>query len=444
MTTYVFTKDAGDISVSQDLTLNTGETITSIQQGTPTPVTSPVPAVVITSGTATPLAMTIKGGVAGMTYGVPLTITTNQRVFTATVAVVVKSNSVDPYRNEDPESYQDLVGDMCAGKTALATTYFQFANDFDPSSGYVTWDLMDDQGIVYASGNAFEYKIQATGVNNIVIARSVINVPADIPPSLDNPYQLRYCLRCNDVVAYSYENITVHGFPDIQVGAQDSIEMKGDIATLSLVTEKLYKNYVLEIYQNNVMVASLACSNAERINNGYFVAGAVDTSALAVTLIPYQIIWKFWNTPAQTFRESAALWIVNSSLIQAIEDVKSKINKARQTLYGTFDSQFPSTEVMKWLRRGGDAFNGAYGLFTNFTFTNAMGAVRELWLIQSEILALQAQFLMEAEKSFSFQGQAITLDVDRTQYLDNMESKLQWQRCSNKSIFMIIFYFAHL
>jgi hypothetical protein len=284
---------------------------------------------------------------------------------------------------------------------------------------------MDSDGTVYSTGNAYEYRIISTGISNTVSAKCVVNVPENIPPSIDSPYQIRYTCYVQDKVAYAYENVKVTGFPDMQIGAQDSIEMQGDIATLSVVTEKLFKNYTLEIWAGNTMMASMSAGNAEKVSQGYFVAGSVDTSQLPVSLIPYKVIWKFWNVPAQTFREAASLHIVNATIIQAIEDVKSKVNKARQTLYGTPDSQFPSTEIMKWLRRGMDAFNGAYGVLTAFNMTNALGGIREYWLLYAEKMALDAQYLLEGEKAFNFSGAAISLDVDRTGFLDSMSGKIQ-------------------
>ena len=426
MNTYVFSKDAEDLATSFDLTLNPAETVLSILTGSPTP-TDFTPVAVFATGAGATVNLHITGGAEGVTYGVPLTVTTDQRVFVVMVAVAVASASFAPQPSADPGSYQMLVGEIEAGKTAVSNAVFQFGTDFDPSGGYVVWDLMDDQGTIYSSGNAFEYRIVSNGVANVVFARSLVTVPSSVPPSLDNPYQLRYKLEVNGITAYQYENITVFGMPDFQLGTVDAIEMQGDRATLAIATERIYENYVLEIYQGSSQLASMPIPNPERISNGYYVAGAFDTTPLKASLVPYNVNWKFWSNPNQVFRESASLWIVNPSIIQAIEDVKSKINKARQTIYQTPDSQYPSTEVLKWLRRGMDAFNGAYGLFTSFTMTNAMGPVREMWLVQAEIAALQAQYMLEGEKAFQFQGAAISLDVDRTAAIDGMISKLQAQ-----------------
>jgi len=83
--------------------------------------------------------------------------------------------------------------------------------------------------------------------------------------------------------------------------------------------------------------------------------------------------------------------------------------------------------VMTWLRRGADEFNGAYGQFSSFTMTNALGVVREYWLLCAEKYALQAQYLAEGMKAFNFQGAAISLDVDRTGFLETMIGNIQTQ-----------------
>lgn len=427
---YVFSKDSGDISNTISPELNAGETVTSVVAGAVTPVGLNSPVLTITSANAIPIVFTITGGASGVSYGFPLQIQTNQRLFVLTLAVNVKSDAFSPYLNADPDSYQDLVGDIQAGKTALAKMAMTFPPSFDPSGGYVTWDVLDANGTIYSSGNAFEYRIVSSGLANTVITRSLVNIPSNIPPSPDNPYQLRYTLTDTDGKNYYQSQLLqVKCLVEMQLGTQDTIEMQGDPATLSLVTAELWTNYVMELRRDGELLASMAVNNAEQVVGGYYVAGVIDTSQLVASCEPYQVIWKFWSNtqPNQVYRDPAVLWIVTDSMIDAVENVKSKINKARQTLYGTPDSQFPSTEIMKWLRRGMDTFNGWQGQFSNFTMTRAKGVVREYWLLCAEKAALEAQYLMEGEKAFNFSGAAITLDVDRTSYLDNMASKIQSQ-----------------
>ena len=71
-----------------------------------------------------------------------------------------------------------------------------------------------------------------------------------------------------------------------------------------------------------------------------------------------------------------------------------------------------------------DMFNAAGGLFTTFDMTDATGAIRDHWLGYAEVAMLQAQSLAEGEKAFDFQGQAIQLNVDRTQYYDKLAADI--------------------
>ena len=429
MNTYIFSKDVSDLTATQDLGLDVGETITSIvaDPTAVTPVTPSMPTLSILSGIANPVVFSVASGLTNTTYGFPVIVTTSLRVFAITLVVIVSATTFDPYPSSDPGSYQDLVGSLQVGKTAVASTIFQFDNSFDPSGGYVVWDLLDLDGTIYSSGNAFEFKIISSGLFNTVTARSLINVPSTIPPTIDVPYQLRYSLRVGNAVSYSYESLVVVGIVDVPTGAQDQVELAGDQAQLTLVTEELYPNYVLELMQGNDTIASMPCPNPDKVSNGYFVAGIIDTTPLPASLIPYTVLWKFWSVPSRTYRENSSLYVINPSIIQATEDVKAKLNKARQTLFGTSDSQYTTLNLLPWLRRGMDAFNAAYGQFTNFDMTNAKGPIREFWLLYAEKMALEAQYLLNAEKAFNFQGAAISLDVDQTQYVDSMIGKIQGQ-----------------
>jgi hypothetical protein len=116
-----------------------------------------------------------------------------------------------------------------------------------------------------------------------------------------------------------------------------------------------------------------------------------------------------------------------SSVLNAIEDCRMQVMKARSTLLGFDDAIFDTATIVSWLRRGRDYFNGAGGVFTLFDMTDATGPIRELWLRCSELSMLRAQSLAEGEKAFNFQGQAISLDVDKTQYYDKLADALESQ-----------------
>jgi hypothetical protein len=418
----IIIKTLGDLQTLISPDLDADESITAVGL-----VVSPQGLSATYDHDAKNINLTLKGGQLDTDYLLSFLIVTNKKTISEAIPVGIEEPTFNPYDTIDPDAYQDLVGELEAGKSGLSTVIFQFGPDFATSGSHVEWDLLDSDGTIYASGQSFELKTKVNGLNTIVVAKSIVTAPANIPPTLDTPYQLRYAFKTDEITSYQFENIRIYGFVDIQVGSPDVVELVGDTANLSLVTEKLYQNYVVEIYQGGKLVSTTSVSAPQRISAGYFVATSVETSGMEESLIPYQVVWKFWTQSNQVFREMSKLWLINTDILQAVDDIKSKLNKARQTLYGTPDSQFPTNELLKWMRRGMDNFNGAYGIFTNFTMTHALGAIREFWLLCSEKSALESQLLLEGEKAFNFGGAAITLDVDKTGILDNMIGKIESQ-----------------
>jgi hypothetical protein len=76
------------------------------------------------------------------------------------------------------------------------------------------------------------------------------------------------------------------------------------------------------------------------------------------------------------------------------------------------------------MRQGMDRFNGT-GPYTNFDMTDATGGVRDGWIGYSCVFALRAQYLAEGSKAFDFGSQAVTLNVDRTQYFEGLASAME-------------------
>jgi hypothetical protein len=448
---YIFFKDPSTtVGVLADITtlLQPNEVISNITPTTINP-TSPHPLIIaITSPLTSPqVTLSLSGGDNNISYGFQLTVTTNIRVFLIQIAVTVANeDTFAPYTVENPDAFQDLVDEIEAGKAAIGTAVFSFRPEIDPAGGFVTWELLASDGTVYAGGNAFSYSITSNGIANIVKSQAIITVPSTVPPSLDDQkYQLRYTLQLpqpigvpgdplndggNQRTIYQFENIRIVGLNTVPLGTQPSVELQGVPATVSIVLDKLYDNVTVELWSGNTQIAPPASiSEYQKTANGWYFAGVIDTSVLTVSLVPYQVIWKYWasTNTAMIYQDNADFWVVNPSIMSAVNDVRAKVNKARTTLYGTPDLLYPNPTVLTWLRRGGDAFNGAYGVFTSFTFTNALGAIREFWLLCAEKAAIEAQYLAEGEKAFNFQGAAISLDVDRTSYLDTAASRIQSQ-----------------
>lgn len=440
--TQVFSKNADTDTVVQidvgSRLLHNGETITALTLGAVTPV-SATPLVI----SAPDLSQMVDGRVSvlltagqlNVSYGADLLVTTTGRQFMLHIAVVVAMENFDPYAQlgQDPDAFTDLVDTMEAGKATIGTAMFTFPPGIDAAGGYVNWELFDGDGVVYAAGNAYEYQITA-GMMNMVRALCIINCPSDVPPSsFDCKYQLRYTLTLPNVEPgaqsqfYMYENLTVVGLTTVPTGTQDVVELVGKPARTEIVIAGLYDTVTLTLYRDNTEIGKLRVDNPTRVASGYYYAATFGTTALPASLEPYTAVWSYLNSadPGTEYSENAAIYIVTPTVLNAISDVKAKINKARTTLYGQPDLLFPAATILTWMRRARDAFNGAGGNFTSFTMLNAKGSIREYWLMYTELGAIEAQYMAEGEKAFDYSGAAISLTVDRTGYLDNMAGKIR-------------------
>lgn len=415
---FVLFKDPRTSSVEAfdpDRYVLSGETVTSVQAQVPYPVTTPMLAVTMNGVNE----IQLDGGADNHQYGCNLLLTMSSgRQVIVLLVVACQEPSLIP-QEYDPTSYLSLVREIQAGNAAVGTATFVFPPNVDPTGGHVVWCLLDSEGQVHNEGNAFDFKVVSNGAANIVRAQCLINVPSDLQPSgFDEKYQIRYTLYNADNVAASVmaESVTVIGLNTVPLGAQDVVEYQGTATPVILVTDSLYKECSVSIHRDNVQVGhEMKVTEFERVSDGYMWKAMLFTDQLPVSIEPMVIVWSYVDQNGIKYRENAKLFIVNSSITDAIADVLARINKARTTLYGTPDMLFPESTVMLWLRRAMDYFNGFGGIMTNITMTNAKGIFREYWLQIAEMFALESQELAEAEKAFNYSGADISLDVDRTQ-----------------------------
>lgn len=366
------------------------------------------------------------GGQNGTTYGCFAAVHyTSGKVETVVFTILVSQQSVLPYKTQAPDQFQDLVGEIQAGQSAIASAVFTVPN-CNLKNGYVTWELLTSDNECLASGNAYECIVRNDGLGNTLIAKSVITCPSDVGPTLiTTKYQIRYTLFVEDKTFYQFENLTVASNVTVPLGTPDVVELHGSRAYLSIVTSQPYQYMRCSIYKDNQEITSANIKDHAKVSSGWLYSLTADTQNLPVSLENYTVVFSYGNASPAEYQESSKLWIVNASIQTACGDILARVNKARTTLYGSPDLQYPIPTILLWMRRGMDRFNGAYGIFTNFTMTNAKGGIREYWLMWTELMAIQAQFLAEGEKAFDYSGAAISLNVDRTGFLDSMANSIK-------------------
>lgn len=416
--------DFTDLLAPTELILSGGILVQGVDN-----ILTAVPAAPI--GAAVPV--TLNNGTDGVSYGVNVTINTTLGHFhTKVIATVIDSQMAVKYQNKNVDAFQNLMGEIEAGEAAIGSASFMFPLPFQANNGIITWDLIDSEGVNYGSGIAYDYRWTNLSDSIKIEGSAVISTPSDLLPTLSGQnYQVRWKLQVNGQTYYSSEVLRVTAPNTVPEGTEDVVELEGNDIPVAVVLDAPYEHVQFEVYDQNVKVVNVIVAGAgERTADGWFYGAVIQAINLPAKLDAYTIVWTYFNSNSSDFkaRQTGRIFVVNPSILQAVDDMRVLINKSRSTIAHAPDLLFTTPLLMSYLRRGRDAFNGAYGVLTGFTMINAQGSIREFWLKFSEVMAMRSQYLAEGEKVFNFSGQAISLDVDRTQYYaqlaDNWQSIL--------------------
>lgn len=422
-----------DRAIPLDLTslIGVGNTLATVVPYTQAPTTVPPLVFTVQGLNGVFVDILVQGGKDGTSYGVGLAITDTLGVaYNFTVAIAVREDLAIKFQDTNPFSFQSLLDTIDVGGAAIGKAFFMLPAGTNTASSYVTWSILDKQGVVYAVGNAYDFTPNSTSSYVSVEAHAVVNVPSDITPSSNNDaYQLRWELNQNGSVAqYAFETLRIAEAFSTPQGAQDTVEMQGDLAFLDIVLDRAWDFVSVDVYQsvgNTLIAKDVTITKSTRVSSGWYYQAAFDTNLVAASLDPFIISWKYKNAIGPSYRDTGQLFVVNASILRAVKSIEAMVSKARTTLMGFADELFTVPVIVAMLGRGRDTFNGAGGYYSTFNMTNADGQIRELWLKYTEVQLLQAQYLLEGEKAYNFSGQAITLDVDRTQYYQSLANDIK-------------------
>ena len=296
----------------------------------------------------------------------------------------------------------------------------------------------------YSQGNATSVGITSDSFRTQATVVGLVSCPSTLPvSSQDTQYQVRWSLQTDslDVPYLSFTGLKVLGLTSSPIGPGNSVELADDAFTLNLVLEKAATSVTGAIYGgNNTKLFDLpAAQPAQDVAGGKLYQVRVDpvgaqavggVNVLPAALEGYIVSWKATDSSVLSVvnRYTSELFVVNPSILSAMEDVKRRVMKARTTLFGFQDMLFDPVIILSALRRGRDMFNVASGLLTEFSMTNATSGIREFWLRYSEVSMLLDQSLAEGEKAFDFQGAQISLTVDKAavyrELADNLKQQL--------------------
>lgn len=320
-------------------------------------------------------------------------------------------------------SFVNTFQQVTAGNTASTVASFTLPATMNVSGGNIAWDLLDADGLVYASGvgTAYSFTPVAQGVR--VTANISVTTPSNIPTNeIGTAYQVRFILTLVSGKNFiNFTTLNVLPAVSVQQGSESLVVMVRDGFDISIVLPNTYATVSAQIFNGNNQINNVTYSAGVGVptSDGYRYTVTIPQNTFTqASLSPFSIIWSYANG-GQPSREIGKVFVVNPSILMAAEDLQDEINKARSHL--GYKPVFSTEEMLTYLRIGADRFNG-YANVTKFTMTNATGPVRAFWLSFSKIVALRSQYMAEGEAAFDFQGQSVSLQVDRTQFYETLAS----------------------
>lgn len=317
---------------------------------------------------------------------------------------------------------------------SMNSAYAMFEVAAATADGAVSWSLQDEDGRVYNSGSVSLIQINPhpfkTGTFQFR-AEAEILVPANIPVNnLGTKYQIKWTLLKDGVAHHLFDTLRVVPSTLDRLGILDQVELVDTPVRLQMLmdTDVLHSCNVY-VYRENTEILSqdLASLIPNETTDGfswYFDWEQSIANGIGPSVNPYTVMFKYRVTdtdPLQT--HTGQLWIVNPSILDASRNIEQYLNAAYQDAglqpFATLDN----VTLMAYLRKGMDQFNGVVRP-TNFTMLNAAGPIRHFWLGYSMVNACRSQQLAEGLRAFNYSGASISLDVDRTQYWEQMASSL--------------------
>lgn len=312
----------------------------------------------------------------------------------------------------------------------IASTADFYAVDSDGASvtldGSPTWSILDDSSEVVVSG---------TGSQDLSVANhwsTVFTLPTNIPVTDDLLYTIVWSATSESGTAVLFtEQFKVANV--IEVGADEPgvLVLQGHRFTDFIETEAPLDEYTVSItdVNNNVLYTTTSDSSpvGSVVNSKYHYRVRVPIvsklTAAGAGLFNYSIIWEMVYPTGPSSMEVHQLYVITPRTMSIISNLRLLLDKARNRDINV-NLRWTDTELAAFIAMGIQRINGAPPQFTNWTIESVPKQLTDLVLKAAEYEAFNSLYLAEGMAAFDFQGQAVSLSVDRTKYIDTLRKDL--------------------
>ena len=308
--------------------------------------------------------------------------------------------------------------------TVLAVSHV-FADDEEspliPAAGYPKVRLVDSEGDLLVSVTAIASSEPGKWTANLPVPKMKLEERKE--------FLIKWRFLDDEGAKHTATEVALIE-PAVDQRVSDIVAVAGSpscVATLPVSMQDDWTGW-WQIYQNNeakIQNPSALEDLVRRVTMDDTTLTVPLGDALEPSLNAHLLSFNLQPLSGRTRLYNYKLWYVTSQIMLAMSHLEDFLNKSRIENVIP-ELRYTDGDLLSYLERGLYMFNRV-GYPTAFTGTNMQGVLFDAWLICSSYWALSAQLLAEGSLAFDFNGQGVSLNVDRTPQLDSALGRVESQ-----------------
>jgi hypothetical protein len=281
--------------------------------------------------------------------------------------------------------------------------------------------LVDTDGVTVTTTYATPFTTIGTWIADVTV------------PKFDNKDTLEYTVQwkfeSEGNVYRSRENILIE--PSIEERESEAVALFGDshfqvnLPFLVSPTDPV----AFEFYEENTLLYSLQASapTISYSTNNYSTNIKLPLTVTGAAYTPRLLLARF-TRPGRMLPETLTfkVWVVTPAMLSTVSQIESFVNKSRISNVIP-ELRYATSDILLAMGKGIEMFNALPPILSSFTGTNMQGMLANAHITCSCIALLTMQYMAEGSLAFDFSGQSVSLNIDRTQYIDSILGRLDSQ-----------------
>lgn len=308
------------------------------------------------------------------------------------------------------------------GQTLYVETEFRKQNGgVLNGTGLATYVVRNQDGLPVLSGTGTQ------DMTNPARWTATITIPASAPiPANGGKWSIQWRLPLKKSDAYREET-----FPIVPTGDESVAKRPTEILTLSATafSDVIYlpasaQNVTLTIKDTNGQVKMQPTVGTPSPYEEGFKYTVDVAAGLPVSLTGsgyYLSVWQ-WTDNGEINNEVHTVYVLSPQGMGMVHNLRQAVDRAALKDIHTH-LEFTDADLLHFILRGIAYCNG-HGQITYWNLNNIPLGLESYIEMAAMLYAVRSQYLAEGMHAFDFQGLGVQLNVDRTQYLDNIANQM--------------------